>query len=126
MNWLILSWALTLGFVPSVDNSIINGLQVTGIGYSNVLEAQLDVSAVILGHLRLEGSAETYMLPPSDGWTFLPFRADYTFGAALFSGNFEVGLRHECDHGIEYTNDILPWYGSSETLVYVKITGGSK
>ena len=123
MNWIILAWALTVSYVPDLADHIYDQRNVSGVDFYDCFAANLDVEARLWGHVRIYGSVETYMMYDS-GFSFLPFRADYRAGAALYADGVELGVWHECDHGVNFTNRWYPWYGSDQTQVYLKISSG--
>lgn len=121
MNWLVLSFALASGFVSGYDATVIDA----GVGYeltvpSDAVFVDMSIEATILSHVRLWGNAETYMTPIGIA-SFNPYRADYGIGAALYWGIFEIGVKHECDHGVS-ARVWRPYYASGETQVYIKIS----
>ena len=133
MNWIILGWALTFGYMPANTQAIINQNRYYGqdsfIDNSNSYAIKLELSADILGHLKIWGSDETYMksdFSHIEYGAFSPSEAHYRIGAYLYAKGIEVGIEHECDHGIEASYDIKPWYWGGYTEVYIKLSGSSK
>jgi len=128
MNWLILSWALTAAWLPLDDQGFLqqpikSSQYIDSAGcFSTKFEAQADV----FSHAKLWASVETYESKESHTVYFEPFRADYIAGVALYAGGFEVGVKHECDHGVEWSSSFIPWYWLDQTEVYVKISGRTR
>jgi hypothetical protein len=123
MSWLIVAWYLTLGIVPKQSETIYEQADVAVVKLlETAYVAELGVNAEAFKCLRLYGSAEIYEYHGS-GLSFLPYRGDFKIGAALFFGPIEIGIDHECDHGIVFTNQWLDKYGSSETRITVTIKG---
>lgn len=123
---LVFSWFIMLGYVPDHVDSIYEGLRVKSVESNKSFVTTLGVEASIFEHMKLWGSVETYEYSTGDSAYFLPYRSDYMFGAAIYADGVEIGVKHECDHGVEYTNIPLPWYGSYETQVYLKIGGSTR
>jgi hypothetical protein len=128
-SWLVLSWALTVGYVPAqyeILTSPLNTDTVENLRSGLIAtSAELGVNAEILKHFRLSASCETYQYLMPELFGFAPYRADYVFGAAIFADNIELGLRHECDHGVN-SGPIEGHYASLETQFYLKISGTTK
>jgi hypothetical protein len=129
MNWLILSWALTMSWLPTDIQTIIQ--YPTGdhpiIESSGCYSINLEARADILKHMKIWGNVETYeKTNPDIILSFKPFRADYIVGMALYDKNIEAGIMHECDHGVESSQKFDPWYGLVQTRIYIKISGSTR
>lgn len=133
-SWLVLSWALTLGIVPQQVDVVAQGqMECADAIRTDMLTtvAELRVEARALDHIRLWGAMENYQYfsgfpEAGSGGTFgfLPFRADYTAGLAIFAGPIELGIRHECDHPV-VAGVIRGNYLSMETQIYLTISGST-
>jgi hypothetical protein len=89
---------------------------------NNAVFADIAVRAELFQHIRLWGSVETYMTPNSI-LSYNPYRSDYVIGAAAYFGPFELGVRHECDHGVSKATEWRPYYMKTETQIYLSISG---
>ena len=125
MNWLILSWALTASWLPSNNQGIAQQPVVSSqyVDSDGCFATKFEVQADVLSHTKLWASVETYETKDVASVGFLPFRADYVAGVALYAKGIELGVRHECDHGVEWSGSFVPWYWLNQTEVYVKISG---
>ena len=124
-SWIVLSWALTCGWLPMSGTCVVSATGVNGVGYLNAVSSKLEIQADIWQHARIFGSMETretLSLDPSLG-LFSPYEAYFVAGAALYAKGIEIGIIHECDHGIESSSDFIPWISSGGTEVYIKISG---
>jgi len=124
MSWLILSWALTIGYKPVYAQRIADQSNAFLI-YNNSLESTLSLQADMFNHFKVYTSIETYELYYSD-LSFLPYRADYRIGIALYAKNIELGIYHECDHPVLYSADQVLGYGMNDTEVYIRIHGETR
>lgn len=98
MNWLVLLFALELGFSPnyvSMNLAIPEPeLNVTeDIGYV-LFEAEV----VAWDHLFVGGAVKTYIQGTGSLTNFHPFESDYMFNAGLRFGQLEIGGKRFCLH----------------------------
>ena len=128
MNWIIFSWALSVAWMPLNDQSFIQNLPAVSLvmDYANGFSATLETRVDIASHIKAWTSVETYETPDGMFPYFNPYRGDYVIGAAIYSKGIEVGVRHECDHGIESHYVFIPYYSFDQTKIYVKISGSTK
>lgn len=116
--WLILSWALTLGWVP---NQSAFGRPLSD-PTQRVFEQTFALQAKIGDHVLLATELETREVPDTLlGWE--PFQARYRIRAEALWGFVTVGLKHECIHPVtsaDYTNALL----TDETEIYMRIASG--
>jgi hypothetical protein len=81
-SWLVLSWALMLGFVPEQGDAVAKGNLTCVDAIRTDLTAtvaELSVQADILKYLRLWGAMENYQYFSgfsASGLGFYPYRAD--------------------------------------------------
>lgn len=127
MNWLVLAFAISGGLVPSGGDAIVTA---PSVGYvldapSDALFVDMSVKADVFKHIRLWGNAESYMTPKTV-MSFDPYRIDYVIGAAVYVGPLELGIRHECDHGVTKVTEWRPFYIKRETQVYLSVSGEIK
>jgi hypothetical protein len=123
MHWLLLSWFLSFGYVPQLDNYIALAPEFLASSTldSGALSAEIGVKGDAFGFLRAWGSVDTYEYTGSE--SFLPFRADFTVGASAYWGPLELKVEHECDHAVIYREDQFPQYWAQETKISLTITG---
>ncbi len=117
MQWLILSLALTCGYMPQNVQMLDQAL------YDKpCFEQTVEVSGLVAEHLNVFGSVQTYDTH-NKGLSFFPFRADYSIGAELLWKGFALGVRHECDHPVIYTSPQALGYAGNETEIYLSYNG---
>ena len=121
MQWLILSLALSCGYMP--QNTQMVNLRI----YEQPCFTQtVDISGLVAEHLNVYGSVRTYDIYKS-GLSFSPFRADYTIGAELLWQGFTLGIHHECDHAVLYkTGTQARGFEGNETEIYLSFRGSWK
>jgi len=99
MNWLILLFALEMGYAPiysslNVLPESINHSITENIGYV-IFEAEV----VVWDTLFVGGATKTYVQgKDNDVTNYYPFESDYLFNAGLRFGQIELGYRHLCLH----------------------------
>ena len=100
MNWLILLYALELGYAPHYAS--LNALNENDylIRNESVYYITMDAEIIILDHLFIGGAVKTYINPIEDTYQYFPFEADYLFKAGLRFDNLELGFRHFCLHPV--------------------------
>lgn len=97
-EWLILSWALTFGWVPNQSSF---GAPPMGAGQTEpnqrVFEQTLSVDADLFSHFRIGADVETRdRCENLAAWT--PFQSRYRFRAGVHFGPVSLDLKHECIH----------------------------
>lgn len=109
MNWLVLSYFISLGTL-SYNGDFINQPNLVSIqSPSNTFETTLGAEAQLFdNHLFVGGSVETWEVVGVE--LFNPWESIYTFSAGLRGWGFEAGWRHECDHVVT-SNAALPMLG---------------
>lgn len=99
MNWLILLFALELGYAPNYQS--LNVVPET-INYNlteNVGYVLFEAEVVAWDILFAGGATKTYIQTKKDNVTnYYPFESDYLFNAGLRFGLLEIGYRHLCLH----------------------------
>lgn len=128
MQWFVLSWALTFGFIPSMDTGLMDPYNIQNdmiIVSDNAISSKIFLQADMFNHLLIWCSVKTYMYP-SDFPFFSPFRDDYSCGLALYSKGIELGIWHECDHGVETGIYSANWLAADTTEIYIKFSGRTK
>ena len=94
MPWIILSAALTLGWIP--NQSSFGGID---RATQNVFFQTIEARATLFKLVYLSGAVETrdeYAGGTSFG--FMPFQSTYTFSAGVEYKNFKLDLTHFCIH----------------------------
>jgi hypothetical protein len=122
-NFLVLSWALTLGYVPEQANFVdTNHVAIDQSRLATV--ATVDFGVTAWGVLHVYSEIETFQYLCKDLQGFNPYRANYTFGTDFYiNKNLTLGLVHECDHPIvSGTNMTTEYkYASNETKIFIRI-----
>jgi hypothetical protein len=124
MQWAVLVYALTVGFV-SVDRSAIIDSRdyiLAETYMTNAVDTRLDAGVELFDHLRLGGAMDTREVLTPD--YFAPYQARFYFTAAAYGRGWELGWAHECDHGVRSTLDGA-WLGGGSTSIYLKLSGKS-
>lgn len=126
MDWLVLCWALTVGYIPLGNTSIVLPGSIVTVEDSSAVVTELSIGVEIASHLRLYGSMETretLSLDNPAAGLFSPYEAYFKAGLAIYGEGWELGVYHECDHGIEASPVTVPWLWAGRTEIYVKVSG---
>jgi hypothetical protein len=130
MNWLVLSYFLSLGtlsqygqFIAPIDPGRISS-PATGSFRTDpgTFQSTLGIEAQMLDNfLFIGGSVETW---ETFNGGFYPFESLYEFSAGLRWSGLELGYRHECDHPT-IDNMSLPGqgFGFTKDEFYLSYTG---
>ena len=122
-SWLVLSWALTVGYMPSNAQSMSRESLFDGGCY----EQTIGGSAEILGHIRLLTDIVTLDRYVKGEYCFSPFRTTYHIALETYAGPFTVGCRHFCTHAVDGNNDgALERYSASATGFYLTVKGTTR
>lgn len=122
-NFLVLSWALSLGIVPQQDDqvrdreAIIEKSQI-----ATIAGVKFGVTAWDRLHVYSEVNTFQYLNAGKGG--FNPYRADYIFGADFYFNDFvSVSFVHECDHPIISGTSYISRYPylADETKLFLTI-----
>ena len=129
MNWLVLSFYLTLGTIGYQGQVFDSAGSAMFTMPTPSFQTTLGVEAQLFdNHLFFGGSVETWEASDGNGF-FAPSEAFYVFSAGLRYSEFEIGYRHECDHAIiSYWNGVPPSQGMliNKDEFYVNYTGHLK
>lgn len=130
-GWLVLSWALTLGWIPSGNVTLISQQQqqkpiVLTLDQSGALVQNIELGLTAFDLVTVWTSIETFDRPTSPV-RYAPFRADYTIGLRaerkIGWATIEAGISHECIHPVlTGTGGGVRLFGGGDT-VYVKVSG---
>jgi hypothetical protein len=126
-NALVISWFLTLGYVPQMNVNLGNQYQVLN---SEQIATVAEIGVKADYHMfSVYGSMENYQYKQKDNFGFSPFRIDYTFGCSLaINSHVKLIFEHECDHSVNSlaNNKSDSSYGSAYTVVKVEFSGSTK
>lgn len=120
MSMLVLSWALSFGYVPMQSNQV----NTECLKYSNTTMAKIDFSLRLDDRLDIYTSLENFQKADALPY-FSPYRINYSIGAKLDITSFlSATIEHECDHKVvsEFTptQQVL---GMNETKLFVTFHG---
>jgi hypothetical protein len=103
---LIMSWMLSLGFVPN------SSLAISGksMNVSESLVQTLGVNFNLASFVSIYSSIEIRETKSADVY-FDPFRGDYLLGGRLRYKNLSIGASHECNHDIVTNTDFHAYNG---------------
>jgi hypothetical protein len=111
-NFLVMSWLLSLGFMPNSSLETRGG----AIQSSDCLVQNFEVGFYLADHIKVYSSVELQETK-SAGIYYDPFRGDFLIGGALYHKNLSIGISHECNHDIVTNLDFHKnngWEGSFE------------
>jgi hypothetical protein len=130
-GWLVLSWALTLGWIPSGNVTLIKQeVQqkpiVLTLDKSGALVQNIELGLTAWNTVTIWTSIETFDTAES-AVRYAPFRSDYTIGLragrTIGWATIEAGISHECIHPVlTGTGGGVRLFGGGDT-VYVKVGG---
>jgi len=125
MKWLIFSWALVTGYLPYNSQEITQGAEGVSMNNPGSYSTTFFFSADVIQHFKVWGSIETFMMfdEVDTNGTFYPFEDYYKIGAAVYWKFLEIGVEHECDHGVLYSNQDQTWLGGGYTKFYLRVAG---
>ena len=126
---LIVSWFLTFGYVPQMDESVSNRwVQLDDSRIATVAQLGLAASTED-GRVTIYGDVENFQYVSKNSVGFNPFRIDYSIGVQFQVNDYiKINLDHECDHQVSsYSNGKLDFnYASNQTKFTVTIHGKTK
>lgn len=126
---LIVSWFLTFGYVPQMDEAVSNRrIQLDDSRYATVAQIGLAV-ATEDDRLTVYGDVENFQYVSTKNVGFNPFRIDYSIGMQFRVNDYiRINLDHECDHQVSsYSNGKVDFnYTSNQTKFTVTIHGKTK
>jgi hypothetical protein len=128
MQWLVLCYALTVGYVPFDNTAIVSysGKEIAAVVNTNAVLTKLDISLEAIDHIRLYGSIDVRETWANNGKIdFDPYESRYYFALSVFGPNWEAGFSNECYHGNERGGFPRNWFGGGSTMFFVKLSGRS-
>ena len=136
MNWLIFSFILELGIIPSgsflMYEKIPNGYYRTNPIYlQSSFFTNMEVELEFFKHIYIGGGAKTILYYGKGGWWFDPQAVDYKFEYGLRFGIIDIFFLHHCIHPIMtymywYNANLIweGWYNEIGIRIKGKIGGG--
>lgn len=125
MSWLIISWFLTVGFMPQNTEVFSVGETTIYTDHPNAMYQTIGLEALAFDHLRIWSDIRTYE-HTTNGYQYYPFRSDYQIGLDLLAGPVTIGVKHECDHPVIWNQAQDLGYLNMQTEVFVRIKGSTK
>ena len=123
MNWLVLSYFLSLGTLSYQMQFVSDPVH---FSTPNSFQSTLGIEALIAEHVFVGGSVQTYEKMTVDT-PFSPWESLYSFKAGLRGWGFEIGYRHECDHLVlEGFATLYDGFWQNRDELYVSYTGHLK
>ena len=101
MNWLVIYFALQAGLITQTAEISQGGINLAWNSPYHSVESTLSFRAEAFDHIRVKSFVRTYEAFSTSILSqgpFNPYRADYGIALSLYSGPFEIGVSHECDH----------------------------
>lgn len=128
---LIISWFLTIGYVPTMSDSVgYNNIKINKGKIATV--AQIGISAETQnGAFEIYTDMENYQYAPAEkeALYFEPIRINYSIGVKIKPTDWIIfNIDHQCDHPItSYASGFLPYhYNSAITKITVTFSGSSE
>lgn len=119
MDWLMLSFFLTFGWVPNQSDF---GMAPNGPGQINVFEQTLGLRADILRHAYVATELETRDVC-DDVTSWRPYQARYRIAFGVYAKNVELTLKHECIHPVlsDFGRDVASQTLTDETEIAITL-----
>jgi len=128
LSFLVLSWSLSFGYVPTMLDAV--GVKTAEIDKQEInTYAAIGLSLTAWDRLTLSTSINNYQTYNPDSKLFNPFRVDYKAGIEFrILDGMTLEINHECDHTVlsSFTKPIYYPYGKSQTIMSVTFSGTSK
>jgi hypothetical protein len=126
MNWIILAFALEVGWMPQGDFLMHEPTSIVTL--EGMFYVDFEARATLFGFLFAGGEVKTIMW--GVGWNnYSPERMLYQFNAGIRLDPLELGWRHYCTHPmwtyLQSWNGTARWEGSYEE-VYLRLEIGGK
>lgn len=121
MEWLVISWFLSFGFVPDQ----VDAVNYQSIERHNTTVAEIGISGEMADRLTISASVETFQAMDENVFTWAPYLANYRIGATLrIIDGITLNADHICTHPV-MSGDKTYIKSGGMTRVYLKIQGTS-
>jgi hypothetical protein len=129
MNWLVLWFALTVGYSPDSMMLLYTAQQQMFFPDAAYVELNMELRA-FNDHFFIGGDVRTEIQKFIDGTpTFVPEMASYGFHTGIRDGGMEIGVLYVCQHPVvPYYSEYHPfivwegWYAEG----YIRFSGQAK
>lgn len=127
MSWLIITWALVVGYSPFSNGVVISTDDLSaGYCYRNYFYQTLELEATVWDTVSLWTELTTKETKEDlETPFFSPFESCYKIGLNVFIDNITFGIEHECTHPVVASRTVRDnvFLFSGYTNVFVKIQG---
>lgn len=130
MEWLVISWFLTLGIMP--DHSYGMNGQTNWYAYEGsqpTFTQQLGLRFDVAEFFAVYTDIKIYDKSQKDSWTFSPYQSDFYIGAEFYWRGFKLGFKHLCQHPItawQWQGDQLSDFNGAQTEFYLTFSGRTR
>ena len=119
MEWLVISWFLSFGFVPDQ----VDAVNYQSIERHNTTVAEIGISGEMADRLTISASVETFQTMRENVSVWAPYLANYRIGASLrIIDGITLNADHICTHPVLSSQPSYLKSGGM-TRVYLKIQG---
>lgn len=126
MSWLVLAFALELGWMPNGGIYLYDPPSIQEISAAGEFYQQFKVEAVAWGFLAVGGDLQVTDWLFKDQISFFPSSLDSRVFAEIRLPPFTVGWRHDCIHPVRPYQPVLAggqsWEGAGDAI-YIRIGG---
>ena len=98
MNWIVLFFALELGFAPNYGSLNITPSYEEFVLTENIGYVLFEAEVVIEEIFFIGGATKTYIQGTDEVMNFFPFENNYMFNIGIRYSSLELGYRHLCLH----------------------------
>jgi hypothetical protein len=105
-NFIVMTWLLSLGFMPYSLAETKNG----SIKAADCMVQTFGTGFYLADHLNIYSTVEIRETK-SHSIYFDPFRSDFLIGAAFYFDNLSIGISHECNHDVVTFTDFNKYNG---------------
>ena len=125
-NAIVISWFLSFGLVPQqIEYAGNDKFKIDDTMLATV--TQIGLTATFDDRLKVFTEMDNYQYKDSEGFCFLPYRIDYTFGSTFDINKYiSVTATHTCIHDVIYNHHQPRGYEEFETKVYATIHGETR
>lgn len=119
MEWLVISWFLSFGWVPEQ----VDAVNYQSINRHNTTAAEIGISGEMADRLTISASVETFQTMRENVFVWAPYLANYRIGASLrIVDGITLNADHICAHPVLSSQPSYLKSGGM-TRVYLKIKG---